>query len=190
MINRLINIFKDSPNSFDGQEKHEEVLMLLRRHVFTILAPLALFFLAGLVPIVIGTIFYTFLTEHAWINISLLVSSAYYLGLWLATFYSLTIYTLDTVIITDHRIIDNDQRGLFYRNVSELHSHRVQDVSTHTNGIIETFLKFGDVTVQTAGSEKQFVFHQMPNPDKIKDTIMQTAATRDSGVKGVHNLSE
>jgi len=185
MIKKLIEIFRDSPNSFDGQEKDEIVLLLLRRHVFTILVPLALFILACLLPIITGVMFYSYLSAQGLVNLFFFVSSIWYLGIWLAIFYALTIYTLDTVIITDHRIIDNDQRGLFYRNVSELHSHRIQDVSTRTNGVIETFLNFGDVTVQTAGSEKQFVFHQMPEPVKVKDIIMQTAATRDSGVKAL-----
>lgn len=185
MIKKLISIFQDSPNSFDGQEKDEKVVLLLRRHIFTILAPLALFSLASLVPIVAGVIFYSFLSAHSALGIFFFISSIYYLGIWLAVFYSLTIYTLDTVIITDHRIIDNDQRGLFYRNVLELHSHRIQDVATHTNGVIETFLNFGDITVQTAGSEKHFVFPQMPNPVKVKDIIMQIAATRDTGIKAM-----
>lgn len=157
----------------------------MRRHLFTILLPLALFILACLVPIVVGIIFWSFLSLHGWLSVFCFISSVYYLGMWIAIFYSLTIYSLDTVIITDHRIIDNDQRGLFYRNVSELHSHRIQDVSTRTNGVIETFLNFGDVTVQTAGSEKQFIFHQIPKPNRVKDVIMKIASSRDSGIKAV-----
>ena len=189
MIKSLISIFRDSPNSFDGQEKEEKVVLLLRRHIFTILAPLALFILIGLVPIATGAIYFSYLVENELVNLFLFIACIWYLGLWLAIFYSLTIYTLDTVIITDHRIIDNDQRGLFYRSVGELHSHRIQDVLTYTNGFIETLLKFGDITVQTAGSEKQFVFRQIPHPDKVKDAIMQIARSRDSGVRGVNNSS-
>ena len=188
MFKKFFAIFFESPNSFNGQEKDEKVLLLLRRHVFTILAPLSLFFLIGLVPIVAGTFFMSYIITYKLVALFFFLSSVWYLVLWIAIFYSLTIYTLDTVIITDHRIIDNDQRGLFYRSVSELHSHRIQDVSTYTNGLIETLLKFGDITVQTAGSEKQFVFRQIPDPDKVKDTIMQIAHSRDSGVKGVNNL--
>lgn len=185
MIKELISIFLESSNSFDGQEKGEPVLLLLRRHIFTILMPLILFLLAGLVPIVAWSFVSSYLSRPELLNVFIFVSSVYYLGLWLGIFYSLTLYVLDTVIITDHRVIDNDQRGLFYRNVSELHSHRIQDVSTRTNGVIETFLNFGDITVQTAGSEKQFVFHQIPEPNKVKDLIMQTATTRDSGIKAL-----
>ena len=183
MIKTLFSIFRESANSFDGQEKDEEVILLLRRHLFTILLPLALFGLAGFVPVVVGIIFWSYLLAHGWLELFLFISSVWFLGFWLAIFYSLTIYTLDTVIITDRRIIDSDQRGLFNRKISELHGHRIQDVSTHTNGLIETILKFGDITVQTAASEKQFVFHQMPRPERVKDVIMQIARSRDSGVK-------
>ena len=185
MIKRLLSIFRDSPNSFEGQEKEERVVLLLRQHPFTILVSLTFFGLAGLAPIVVGVIFWSYLSVHGWLHLYLFVSSIWFSGLWLAIFHSLTMYTLNTVIITDRRVIDSDQHGLFNRKISELHSHRIQDVSVHTNGIIETFLRFGDVTVQTAGSEKQFVFHQIPQPDRVKNVIMQMARSRDSGVKTV-----
>jgi uncharacterized membrane protein YdbT with pleckstrin-like domain len=121
-----------------------------------------------------------------WFDLFLFISSLWYLGFWLLIFYMLAIYTLNTVIITDHRIIESDQRGLFDRKISELHNHRIQDVSTHTNGLIETLLCFGDVTVQTAASEKQFVFRQIPEPETAKDIIMQIAATKNVDMKAAN----
>ncbi|MDP3763090.1 MAG: PH domain-containing protein [bacterium] len=183
MIKTLLSIFRDSPNSFAGQENGEKVVLLLRKHPFIILVRIGFFGLACLVPIVVGIIFLPYFTAHQWLNLFFFISSIWYLGFWFAIFYSLTIYTLNTVAITDRRIIDSDQHGLFNQKISELHNNRIQDVSTHTNGVIETFLQFGDVTVQTAGSEKQFVFHQVPNPDRVKDIIMRITASRHSGVR-------
>ena len=195
MIQHFLSIFRESSNSFEGQEKDERVIMLLRQHPFTILIRVAFFGLACLVPIVLGTIFFSSLEARSLLNLFFFVSSLWYLGLWFAIFYSLAMYSLNTVIITDHRIIESDQHGFFNRQISELHSHRIQDVSAHTNGVIETFLKFGNITVQTAGSEKQFIFKQIPKPEQVKDTIMQIADARNSGVvpatmagKGVNNL--
>lgn len=185
MIKSFLSIFRDSPNSFEGQEKDEKVILLLRRHPFVILLPLALFSLACLVPIIVGVIFWPYLSAHDWLNLYFFVLGVWLSSLWLAIFYSLTMYTLNTITITDHRIINSDQHGLFNRQVSELHSYRIQDVSTHTNGLVETILKFGDITVQTAASEKQFVFHQIPRPDRVKDVIMQVARSRDSGIKSM-----
>src|SRR3989344_1371442 len=143
MIRALLSIFKDSPESFEGQEVGEKVIMLLRRHKLVVLLSLSGFALAGLVPIVALTVF-----------------SSY--------------------IITDRRIIDRDQHGFFNQKISELHADRIQDVTAHTKGILETVFHFGDIVVQTAGSERQFVFHKIPEPEKVKSAIMQIVAAKRS----------
>jgi len=80
-------------------------------------------------------------------------------------------YTLDVWIVTDRRIIDSTQHGFFNRVVSELHLSRIQDISVSTRGVIQTFLKFGDLQVQTAGTDEKFKFQQIPHPEKVKDVI-------------------
>ncbi|MBI2086957.1 MAG: PH domain-containing protein [Candidatus Zambryskibacteria bacterium] len=183
MIRRLFSIFRESTQSFHDQEAGEKVVLILRRHYFTILVPLILLGLAGFVPVVAWTIFEMQLRILGLTSLFFFVSSIWYLALWLSTFYFLTIYILNTVIVTDRRIIDNDQHGFFNREVSELHTYRVQDVSVHTNGIIETFLSFGDIVVQTAASEKQFVFHQIPEPERVKDIVMKIVSEHRSKMR-------
>ena len=195
MIKSLFSIFRDSTNSFEGQKEGEDILLLLRRHLFTIYIRISFYILLFLVPIVLGLVFYSLLLGRGWLDVFFFLTSVWYLGLWLALFLSLTTYSLSTVLVTNRRIIDSDQHSLFNREVAELTGSRIQDVSTHTNGLIETFLHFGDVTVQTAASEKQFVFRQVPNPEKVKDTIMQMTASNHTGIKAktlpkepVHNI--
>jgi uncharacterized membrane protein YdbT with pleckstrin-like domain len=188
----IFSIFKESSESFEGQEKDERVVFLLRKHPFTILLPLNLFLLAGLAPILIFIIFYSSITESLYFLPFIFLSSIFYLGLWLVIFYHLTIYMLNTVIITDKRIIDRDQHGFFNQEISELHLNRVQDVTAYTKGALKTFLHYGDVHVQTASSEKQFIFHDVANPEKLKTDIMKVVAEKHSGVKkikDVHNLN-
>ena len=185
MVKSLLSIFRDSSNSFEGQGESERVILLLRQHPFVIIIRVGFTSLAFLIPIVLGINFSSYLTSQGWFNLFLFISSLWYLGIWLTIFYSLTMYTLNTFIITDRRIIDNDQHGLFNRKTSALYSHRIQDVTAHTNGIIETFLKFGNISVQTAASEKQFIFHRVPKPEEVKEVIMQTAAAGHSGIKAM-----
>ncbi|OHB10806.1 MAG: hypothetical protein A3G05_01590 [Candidatus Zambryskibacteria bacterium RIFCSPLOWO2_12_FULL_45_14] len=178
MIRALLSIFKDSPESFEGQEVGEKVIMLLRRHKLVVLLSLSGFALAGLVPIVALTVFSSYIISLNLLSVTLFVASLWYSFLWLAIFHFLTIYTLNTVIITDRRIIDRDQHGFFNQKISELHADRIQDVTAHTKGILETVFHFGDIVVQTAGSERQFVFHKIPEPEKVKSAIMQIVATK------------
>jgi len=183
MIKSFLSIFRDSTNSFEGQRDGETILLLLRKHIITLYLKLGLFVLAAIVPIVVGLTFIPYFSLHNLINVFLFISSLWYLGLWLGIFHVLSIYTLNTVLVTDRRVIESDQHGLFNRITSELNSNRIQDVSVHTNGILETIFKFGNITVQTASSEAHFVFHQIPEPDRVKDIIMQITASVHSGVK-------
>jgi len=72
-----------------------------------------------------------------------------------------------------------DRVAIFYR-VHELlfgcvgrHHNRVQDVSIETKGMLSTFLKFADIHIQTAGTNRDFYFRQVPHADQAKDAILQ-----------------
>ncbi len=183
MIKELITIFDDSLNSFEGQRVGEKVLLLLRQHSFTILIKIGFFGLVALIPIALGLMFIPYFSAHGLLPIFFFLSTLWYMALWIGLFHALTIYTLNTVIITDQRIINSEQKGLFNRKISELNSNRIQDVSTHTNGIIETVLKFGNITVQSASSEIHFIFYQIPKPERVKEVIMKIATSLHSGIK-------
>lgn len=177
MIKLLLSLFKHSSNSFEGQQEGEKILLLIRRHPFTISTRLVVLILVGLVPIILGKFFFPHISTEDYKDLFFFLSSLWYLGLWLFIFHALTLYILNTVIVTDRRVIDRDQHGLFNQKVSELNGDRIQDVSTHVNGVVETFLGFGDVTVQTAASERQFIFHQVPRPEQVKDVIIKMSGT-------------
>ena len=183
MIKKIFHIFQDSSGSFEGQEENEQVVLLLRRHHFIILMRIGTFLIASLAPLVIILIFGSVISHNNLWALFWLLSGLWWLFFWLAIFYALTMYSLNVIIITNHRIVDNDQYGLFNRKVSELHLSRIQDVSVHTHGFIETFLRFGDIVVQTAGTESQFTFYQMPNPENTKDVITRLAREHNMEIK-------
>jgi len=80
-------------------------------------------------------------------------------------------YYLDMWILTDKRLIDIEQTGLFQREVSEIPLFRIQDMTVSISGFLATFLKFGTIAVQTAG-EKDFHIRDISKVYEIKDLIM------------------
>ncbi|MDP2704951.1 MAG: PH domain-containing protein [bacterium] len=168
----FLSIFKESTNSFDGQEDGEKVLLLLRRHPFIFALELSFYTILILLPIAIGMIFSSVLYSYNVFPLFLFVASVYFLFIWCGIMYSFTLYALNVWIITDRRVIENAQKGLFNRVVSELRLSKVQDVTVQTEGVMQTFLNFGNLYVQTAGKEERFKFIQIPNPEKAKDEIM------------------
>lgn len=177
----ILSFFTKSANSFEGQDKDENVVLLLRSHPFTVLAKLSPFAFLALLPLVLLILFSPFLSLYNLLTLGFFIVSLWYLILWSAIFYLLTLYTLDIWVITDRRVIDSTQRGLFNRVVSELHISRIQDISVVTHGVVQTFFNFGDLEIQTAGSSEKFRFIQIPNPEKVKDQIMKLTSS--------HNLT-
>lgn len=169
----LFSIFTHSDNSFDGEENGEKVILLIRRHPFFILLKMLVFALLAIVPLSLIGYFSDFLFDNGLLDPAFFLLSLWYLFIWSGVFYSLTMYTLDVWIVTDRRIIDSKQHGFFSRTTSELHLNRIQDISVNTDGVIHTFLKFGDLNIQTAGVEERFNFSQIPHPEKVKDQIMK-----------------
>lgn len=99
--------------------------------------------------------------------------ATYYLFLWLYSFIIFADYYLDIWIVTNMRILDIEQRGLFNREIAECYISNIQDLTVEIKGIVPTFLNYGDLHVQTAAEKREFVFQEIENPDKIKNIILE-----------------
>ncbi|GEM_PF-1983720 len=103
-------------------------------------------------------------------------------GIWyllvLAFFhYTWIDFYMDMAIITDDRLIDISQHGIFHRAISEVSLLRVQDVNATTKGIFQTIFNFGRVDVETAGDIPNFVLENRPKPFEIA-RVVQNAHER------------
>jgi uncharacterized membrane protein YdbT with pleckstrin-like domain len=161
---------------FRGQERGETILMLLRRHWFNVFVQfIPILLLAGAL---LASIFYSS-SILAILNNPVFQDFFYFLQSLLAMYlcvFSFLIWVdfyLDTWIITDKRIINIEQKGLFSRVNSELALDKIQDVTTDVTGLFPTLLNYGDVFVQTAAEKERFIFRKVPNPNKIKDLLMK-----------------
>lgn len=161
--------------TFEGKEEGEKVILLLYRHwlVMTMKAIAYLFVL--LIPILVYFLAKSFVLGRDLESVYWFLASVYFLIWWHFFFNVVTMYLLDIWIVTDRRVIDNEQYGFFNRSSAELHLSRVQDVTVRVKGVISTLFEFGDVEIQTAGTERNFVFKQVSNPYKVKDMIMNAS---------------
>jgi uncharacterized membrane protein YdbT with pleckstrin-like domain len=158
----------------------EKLEFSLRRHPIVFLGPIAVFLILAAIPyagkmIIFGTA--PIVLSHPFLDIGLkLFVSIYYLSIWIFFFSQFTDYYLDINIVTNDRILDINQKGLFGRSVAELDLTRVQDVHSEIKGIIPTLLNYGKVEVQTAANEENFHFEQIPDPHKVRQRILELAA--------------
>lgn len=161
------------------QKPYEKVKYISRRHIFTFVKQIILFTVLGVLPVgiffMIKNMFPTLLDTPQMYALAVLLASIYYLCIVLFFFTSFVDFYLDVWIVTNDRIIDIEQFGLFSRTISELELFRIQDITTNIHGIFPTIFKYGDVVVQTASTNVSVVFHNVPDPDKIRQSLLELA---------------
>lgn len=160
---------------FSGQKEGEEIIVVLHRHWFNILENF--FSIFAMLLIIFGGYFFlpAFFPDLREKQLDLLFSFIGNFALMVVFILSFLIwidYYFDIWIITTERVVNVEQKGLFSREISELRIEKIQDITTEVKGVIQTFLNYGNVYIQTAGEKERFILADIPNPYKIKDIVM------------------
>lgn len=159
-----------------GQTHDEKVVKVLRRHWLTLLplcfSLLFILLLPFAAAIVIEIVKPEIYTNQTLTTLLVLGGSIFLLFAWLFLFQNYIDYYLDIWIVSDRRILNIEQHGLFGRTVSELRLYRVQDVTSEVRGFWKTMFNYGDVHIQTAGEEQRFIFEDVPRPSDVAKLIL------------------
>lgn len=141
----------------------EDVKLITRRHLMTLAPGLFL----ALVLIVIP--FFLLFPLFSWgIFGVILFLFAVISGIVIAV-RSFLLWDADVFIITTHRIVDVDQKGVFMRMVKEAQLPTIQDTSWKRHGMMETVFRMGTITIQTAGHSIEA--HRIPRPELVQDLL-------------------
>lgn len=162
-------------------EQNETIILRGRRHWFIlalrllplvpfIIIPIVLFGIAGTIPLQIDS-----LVEISGngASFAVFILFSWFLFLWIGAFIIWTDYFLDVLIVTNRRIINIEQKGLFSREISSLRLDKIQDITIDISGILATFLSFGNMRIQTAGEQEEFLIRFIQNPESLKKTIQR-----------------
>jgi len=164
-----------------GLEQGEKVLAVVRRHWFLFALDIGLLVILAVVPpIVIALV-----PNNAFVGmpisgqadeLGLFLYCLWLLFLWVAIFVRWTDYYLDIWVVTDKRVIDVEQKGLFNREITTASLERIQNVTINVRGLFATLLGFGDVQIETAGAElHQIVIRSSNNPERVKEMILRAS---------------
>jgi hypothetical protein len=161
----------------------EKIIFYLRRHWFIFARQVCLYVILLTAPVIAAPLVLKFLPS-LWDRLfngaltevlATLAISLYFLAVWLFFWNAWVDYYLDVWLVTNERVVLLEQRGLFNRTVAELRLSRVQDVAAQTKGLASTIFNFGEVRVQTAGEQNNFVFHQVAQPYEVAEKVMRLA---------------
>ena len=147
---------------FDGQREGEEVQFVFRRHFLT--AKSGVIFLILMIMIGVGL-------TLLWPNNMMIFETFLALILVgvLGFLYSYMLWYFSIYIVTNQRIRQISQRGLFKKSVVDLGLDKIQSISYGVNGIRAGLMGYGTIVVQTAVGD--LVISMVKNSEKIYNDL-------------------
>jgi len=151
---------------FDNQRKDEEIAIIGRRHPW-ILAKVGIVVVVSILAVVL--IFMIF--GASMISSIVLIAALIFVVIY--GFIRWFVYANDIFILTNQRIINIDQGGFFSRRVSEAELGNILNVSYEIKGPIKSLLNFGEVNIDTSGSDNNaLILKNVENPHFIQEKIV------------------
>lgn len=166
----------DKPKKlFKDQFDDEEVLFVFRKHPVVMRKGLVLASLGPLLGVIPAAVkpelgFGVFFGGLA---AGFILGGLFIFPAWLGWYYSV-------FIVTDQRLIQITQKGLWRRSVVDLQLGQIQMVNYEIAGLQETLLGFGTLMMQTYVGD--LIIHDVHHPAKIQKKFQQIL--RDQGVSG------
>ncbi|EKE18643.1 MAG: hypothetical protein ACD_9C00271G0004 [uncultured bacterium] len=160
---------------FKDLAQDEKIVKVLHRNWFYLLQQFfIIFFIVGIfvVGLFYAPMFFPEMFGRDFETLAAFMENFFILAVWIYSFLIWVDYYFDIWIITTQRIVNIEQKGMFTRKVSELRYSKIQDVTTEVVGFLPTVINYGDVQIQTAGEEDNFVFRTISDPYHIKNVIV------------------
>lgn len=158
------------------QKSYERIEYVLRRHPLTFVPTIALFLVLLAVPFALALLlvpaFPGLFADEIFYPLTVLSGAGYLLLTTLFFYTQFVDYYLDIWVVTNDRVIDIEQFGLFSRSITEIDLFRLQDVTADVRGVFATFFKYGTVSLTTASTNTNIVFRNIPDPNQIRNDLI------------------
>ncbi len=177
--------FVEKPKNFkfDGQNKDEIILLVLRAHPVTnlswIIPSILLFFLPFIIPMIVVFLNITVPALPATYYSALLIIN--YLLIIVIVFEGFLYWYFNVNIITNLNIVDVDFNNILFKSIDLTPLADVEEARSSLGGLLRLIFNYGDVVVQTAGAKIDIDMIDVPKPDKVADFILDLADKANRG---------
>jgi hypothetical protein len=86
---------------------------------------------------------------------------------------ALYVFNRNYLVITNMHLIKMEQNGLFDEKTAQLDLSRVQDVTGARHGLFGTIFDYGDIEIETAAAQENFIFRATTGPQVLADQLLQ-----------------
>jgi hypothetical protein len=173
----------DTKKLFPEQHDDETVQFIFRRHIIAMRKG---FYLLA-IPFVIASIPFLLIPDQLWLFWvaigGLGVGGLLFFYHWIGWYYSI-------FIVTDRRVQQTSQSGLFGKSVIDLNLSKIQNISYNIPGFTGEILGFGTIVIQTYVGD--LVIDKVEHPDKIYVKLQDVLKDNEKrvGTTGYEEITE
>jgi hypothetical protein len=167
---KILSTFCTNPIgvSFQNQKSDEDIILFLRAHFITNIGWIFLASIFVLIPIIILLILPSFgislIPFQNSISLTIILTIFYYMIVFSYVFINFLHWFYNSFIVTNQRVVDIDYSDIVLHNISLTKLTHLQDVTYSQSGFIPSFFNYGNIFVQTAGTEVNFEAYSVPKP--------------------------
>ena len=159
---------------FETYEPGEKILLLLRAHPFTQLHWVISSIILLIVIFSLNFILPSFLS----VSQIFVFNSFMFVFIFSFIWFSFLNWFFNVGIVTNKRVIDVDFHSILYKEVTTARLDKIEDITVKSGGYFESLFDFGTVFVQTAGTEANVEFADIPFPSKVIESINKLLSKR------------
>lgn len=157
--------------SYEGEDHDEEIELLVRRSLVTVVMWLISFIIFFLIPIFLIPLLarLQYNGQHIFGDLFLFCFTLFwYIFTFGFAFQSFLNWYFEVLLVTNKKIVDIDR---FCTSISETPLRNVQDVTSKIYGTWGHILNIGSIHIQTAAERGEFEFETVDNPSVVRDAI-------------------
>lgn len=173
----ILSAFCQSPQgvSFQTQKEGESIILFLRSHFVTniswIIFAIILVALPPIITLLLPLFRIDFLSSQTPARFTTIYVLLYYLMVSSYVFISFLHWFYNVFIVSTKRVVDIDYSDIVIHNIAITNLNHIEDVNYTQSGFIPTLFNYGNIFVQTAGTERNFEALSIPKPRKATHII-------------------
>jgi len=172
---------------FSGKVDDEEVILFMRAHIVTNVPWILLVIILLILPItVVPVLFSMGALPTLSIGVSIVLTLFWYLGIFSYSLLKFLYWCFNVYIVTNERVVDVDWYSVINRDVTTAQIRQIQDVKGIQSGVFAGIFDFGIVYIQTAGTEPNFEYTNVPHPQLVVKKIQELKQQEE--IEGENNL--
>ena len=158
---------------FATQTKTEQLILFLRQHPITQISWLLSAFIIIIIPFFLFPLIQNILPITIPGNYRLIIFGFWYLMTFAFIYVNFILWYYNVNIVTNERVIDIDFIYLLVQEVSATRITQIEDVTYRRIGVLATLFDYGNVFVQTAGTESNIEFLSIPRPKRVAQILIE-----------------